>query len=138
MMKKKGIIAGIIAITIAIFVFVCVTVFNSPKVVGNYELSAFIQNGDETTEMVDLLKSFGGGYTIEFKNDKTGELFMKAGDRSENWKFTWNGNNIKFEESDEEAEDEDAIPTESTFEYKDNTITLTFDGQGMKFSRVTK
>ena len=139
MTKKKGIIAGIIVAFIAIIAFVCVTVFNSPKVVGKYELAAFIQNGEEKTEMVDLLKSFGGGYTIEFKNDKTGELLMRAGDKSEAWKFTWNGNNMKFEkDTDDEDDDEDMIPVETTFEYKNNTITMTFEDQGMKFSRIAE
>ena len=138
MTKKKGIIAGIIVAAIAIITFVCIVVFNSPKVVGNYELQAFIQNGEETTEVAELLKSFGGGYTIEFKSDKTGEMTMKAGDRSETWTFTWNGNKVKFDKEDEEDDDEEAIPVESTFEYKDNTITLDLDGRGIKFKRVAE
>ena len=140
MTKKKGLIIGIFAIIIAVVALVCALVFSSPKIVGKYELEAFVQNGEEQTEMANLLKTFGGGYTIELKSDKTGVLIMKGGDLDETMNFKWNGNKITFDDINDDDEDkkEPALPEETDFTYKDDTITITFDGEGMKFKRLAK
>ncbi len=129
--SKKGLIAGIIAaVAVVIAIVVCVIVFSKPGVVGKYNLTAFIENGEESTEMVDLLKAFGGSYTIEFKKDKTGVLEMKAGDESKSIDFKYDNKKITMEEDGEKEE--------TNYEYKDNTVTLTVEGQGMKFTREEK
>ena len=98
--SKKGLIAGIIAaVAVVIAIVVCVIVFSKPGVVGKYNLTAFIENGEESTEMVDLLKAFGGSYTIEFKKDKTGVLEMKAGDESKSIDFKYDDKKITMEEA---------------------------------------
>ena len=140
MTKKKGLYIGICAAIIAVVALVCALVFSSPKIVGKYELEAFVQNGEEKTEMANLLKTFGGGYTIEFKNDKTGVLIMKGGDLDETMSFKWNGNKITFDSIDDKDDEdtEPSLPEETEFTYKDDTITLTFDDEGMKFRRLAK
>lgn len=131
--SKKGLIASIIAaVAVVVVVIVCVLCFGTPKVVGKYNLSAFIENGEESTSMVDLLKAFGGSYTVEFKKDKTGVLEMKAGDESQTIEFKWNDKELTAK-NDETNEDE-SIP----YEYKDDVVTLTWEGQGMKFKREGK
>ena len=140
MTKKKGLYIGICAAIIAVVALVCALVFSSPKIVGKYELEAFVQNGEEQTEMADLLKTFGGGYTIEFKSDKTGVLIMKGGDLDETMNFKWNGNKITFDNIDDKDDEDDelSLPEETDFTYKDDTITIAFDGEGMKFKRLAK
>ena len=129
--SNKGLIAGICAAVAAVIIIVvCVLVFNKPSIVGKYNLTAFIENGEETTEMVDLLKAFGGTYTIEFKNDKTGVLEMKAGDESQSVNFKYTDKKITLEQDGEKEE------TDYTF--KDKTVTVTVNGQGMKFEREEK
>ena len=77
-------------------IVVCVIVFSKPGVVGKYNLTAFIENGEESTEMVDLLKAFGGSYTIEFKKDKTGLLKMGMGDEKQELEFKYDDKEIKL------------------------------------------
>lgn len=129
--NKKGLITGIIAaVAVIVAIIVCVLVFSKPSVVGKYNLSAFIEDGKESTEMIDLLKAFGGSYSIEFKKDKTGVLEMKAGDESKTIEFKYDDKKIKMEE-DGEVEETD-------YEYKDGTVKVTVDGKGMKFTREEK
>lgn len=129
--SKKGLIAGIAAAVAAVvIIIVCVLVFNKPGIVGKYNLTAFIENGEEKTEMVDFLKAFGGSYTIEFKSDKTGVLEMKAGDESQTITFKYDDKKIKMEQDGETQETEYTV--------KDKTVTLTYEGQGMKFEREEK
>lgn len=129
---KKGLIAGIIgAIAVIIIIVICVIAFGKPSIVGKYNLTAFIQDGKETTEMLDFMKALGGSYTIEFKKDKTGVLEMKAGDESQSFNFKYDDKKVDF---DEESEMEDA-----EYEFKDNTVTIkSDDGEGMKFVREGK
>lgn len=129
--SKKGLIAGIIAaVAVVIAIIVCVLVFSKPSIVGKYNLTAFIEDGKESTEMIDFLKAFGGSYTIEFKKDKTGVLEMKAGDESKTIDFKYDDKKIKMED--------DGETEETDYEYKDNTVTITVEGQGMKFTREEK
>ena len=125
---NKGLIGAIIAaVVVVIIAIVAVCLNSSSKIVGKYNLTAFIQDGKEETSMVELLKAFGGSYTIEFKKDKTGVIEMKAQDSSESIEFKWEGKKIKMEE--------DGETIETDFEYKNDTVTVTIEGQGMKFER---
>lgn len=126
--SKKGLIAGLICAAVFIVaIVVYLLVFAKPAVVGKYNISAFIKDGEESTEMVDFLKALGGKYTIEFKKDKTGVLEMSAGDTTETVDFKWNDKKIIVEE--------DGETDETDYEYKDNTVTVSIEGQGMKFTR---
>ena len=128
---NKGLIGGIIAAIVAIIVIIVVILLNAtPKVVGKYKLAAFIDSdGKEQTEMVGLHTAFGGSYNIEFKKDQTGVLELKGGDNTQTINFTWTDKKVKFEKTaDEEAHETD-------YTYKDDTVTITYDGSGMKFER---
>ena len=128
---KTGLIAGIIAAVVVVIVIVCVFAFGGgSKVAGKYNITAFIEDGKESTEMIDLLKAFGGSYTIEFKNDKTGVLEMKAGDENQTMNFKWDDKKIYV--------DNEGKTEESDYEYKDDTVTVTIEGKGMKFKREGK
>ena len=125
-----GIIAGIVAAVVAIAVIVVIAINSTPKVIGKYNIVSYIENGEESTEMIDILKAFGGDYTIEFKSDKTGTMEVKGGDNSQTVNFKWDDKKIKIEQ--------DGKTEESDYTYKDDTVTLTFEGQGMKFKREGK
>lgn len=127
---KTGIIAGIAVAVVAIIVILFAFVFNKSGVVGKYNIEAFIENGKESTEMIQLLKAFGGNYTIEFKNDKTGAIEMKAGDESQTINFKWDDKKIKMEQDGETAETE--------YKYENDTVTVTVEGKSMKFKREGK
>lgn len=126
--NKTGLIAGIIAAVAVVIVIICVVLLGSPKVVGKYELSAVIDDGKESTAMVDMIKQMGGEYTAEFKKDKTGVLKMKMGEDDNTIEFEWNDKELKSKNT----EDKETIP----YEYKDNTVTITLNGEGMKFKRI--
>lgn len=127
--NKKGLIAGIIgAVAVILIIVICVLTFNKPGIVGKYSLTAFIdEDGKESTEMIDFLKAFGGSYSIEFKKDKTGVLEMKAGDESQTIEFTYTDKKLTIEK--------DGVKEESDYTYKDNTVTVSIENQGMKFTR---
>ncbi|MBQ3309392.1 hypothetical protein IJG78_01805 [Candidatus Saccharibacteria bacterium] len=144
---NKGLIAGIIAAVVAVIaIVVTVILINAaPKVVGKYNLVAFVDSdGNESTSMVDFIKAFGGNYTIEFKNDRTGVLEVSvdsslfssddstsSSDSSNNSvKFTYTDKKVKF--------DKDGQTEEADYEYKDGTVKLNYDGQGMKFEKEKK
>lgn len=128
--NKKGLIAGIIAAVAVVVVIIVCILMSGPKVVGKYTLSAMIENGEEKTELVDLIKQYGGTYTIEFKKDKTGVLEMKMGDEGQTIEFKYDDKELKPVKV-EEGENDQAIP----YTYKDNTVTITMDDEGMKFTR---
>ena len=128
--NNKGLIAGIIAAVAVVIVIICCILMSGPKVVGKYTIKAFIEGGEEKTEMVGLIKKYGGEYTIEFKKDKTGELVMKMGEEGETIKFKYDDKELKPLEVEEGVSDE-AIP----YTYKDNTVTITMEDEGMKFVR---
>ena len=131
--SNKGLIAGIIAAVVVAAIVIVVVVLNmTPKVVGKFNLQSFIENGEEQTQMVDLLKVFGGSYTIEFKKDKTGVLEMKAGDEGQTIEFKWNDKELTAKNT--ETNEDETIP----YEYKDDTVVITYDNQGMKFKREGK
>lgn len=142
--KNTGLIVGIIAAVVAIVVaIVAIVLVNAtPKVVGKYVLSATIDSdGNESTTMVNLLKAFGGSYTVEFKKDKTGVFEVKSDssifsglDDDDSTKsnnastsFTYDGKKIKFEK--------DGETEETDYEYKDDTVKFTIDGDTLKFTR---
>lgn len=143
---NKGLIAGIIAAVVAVIaIVVTVILINAaPKVAGKYNLVAFVDSdGNESTTMVDFIKAFGGNYTIEFKNDRTGVLEVsvdsslsssddgESSDSSNNSiKFTYTDKKVKF--------DKDGQTEEADYEYKDGTVKLNYDGQGMKFEKEKK
>ena len=125
-----GLIAGIAAAVVAVVVIVIIALNSTPKVVGKYNIVSFIENGEESTTMIDFLKAFGGDYVIEFKKDKTGTMEVKGADNSQTVNFKWDDKKIKIEQ--------DGKTEESDYTYKDDTVTLTFEGQGMKFKREGK
>jgi len=126
--SKTGLICGVIAAIIVAIIAIIIIVLNAtPKVVGKYKLSAFINDGKESTEMVSFVEALGGKYTIEFKKDKTGTLEMTAGEESEVIEFKYDDKKLTAEKDGEKKE----MP----YEYKDDTVTVTFEGEGMKFSR---
>ena len=147
--KKTGLIVAICAaVVVAIAAVVTVLVINLNKgnaVVGKYNLYATVDSeGNESTSIVDFLKAFGASETIEFKEDKTGLFEIKAnggmfsafteGEDSNNSNtsvpFTWDDKKIKS------TSDAGNLDTEYT--YKDDTVTLTYDGQSLKFKREGK
>ncbi len=126
--NKKGLIAGIIAAAAVIIVIACIFCFGKNNVVGKYDLSAYIQNGEESTQAVELLKALGGSYTVEFKNDKTGVIEFKAGEDNKYIEFKWDNGKITIENDDEKEESE--------YKLDGDSVTITLDGAGMKFTRT--
>ena len=129
--KIIGIIAGIVAAVAVVVAIVVVALNSTPKVVGKYTIASFIENGEEQTSMVDLIKAFGAEYTVEFKKDKTGLLKMGMGDEKQELEFKYDDKEIKASKDGEEET--------MKYEYKDDTVTLTSkDGSAMKFKREGK
>jgi len=148
--KKTGLIAAICAVVvIAIAAVVTVLVINLNKgnaVVGKYNLYATVDSeGNESTSIVDFLKAFGASETIEFKDDKTGlfevkteggmfSAFTEDSDSSStgNISIPFNWDDKKIKSTVESA------PLDTEYTYKDDTVTLTYDGQSLKFKREGK
>lgn len=127
--KLIGIIAGIVAAVAVVVTIIIIALNSMPKVVGKYTISAFIENGEESTEMIDLFKAFGAEYTVEFKKDKTGILKMGMGDEKQELEFKYDDKEIKATKDGQEEI--------MTYEYKDDTVTLSSgsDSAKMKFKR---
>lgn len=127
--KLIGIIAGIVAAVAVVVTIIIIALNSMPKVVGKYTISAFIENGEESTEMIDLIKALGAEYTVEFKKDKTGILKMGMGDEKQELEFKYDDKEIKATKDGQEEI--------MTYEYKDDTVTLSSgsDSAKMKFKR---
>ena len=126
-----GLIAGIAAAVVVVIIAIVLVVLNSaPKIVGKYELTASISDGQESTEMVAFMKALGGTQTIEFKKDKTGEIKSQAGESSSTQTFTYTDKELKMKV---EGSDEEVV---YSLEYKDDAVTIISDGDGMKFTRI--
>jgi very-short-patch-repair endonuclease len=52
---------------------------------------------------------------------------MKAGDESQTIEFTYTDKKLTIEK--------DGVKEESDYTYKDNTVTVSIENQGMKFTR---
>ena len=130
--KLIGIIAGIVAAVAVVAVVIVIALTSTPKVVGKYNISAFIEDGEENTSMIDLIKAFGAEYTIEFRKDKTGTLKMGMGDEKQEVEFKYNDKELTATKDGEEQK--------MTYEYKDDTVTLSTSGDStkMKFKREGK
>ncbi|MBP5675063.1 hypothetical protein J6W91_01895 [Candidatus Saccharibacteria bacterium] len=130
--KLIGIIAGIVAAVAVVATIIIVALNSTPKVVGKYTISAFIEDGEENTSMIDLIKAFGAEYTVEFKKDKTGILKMGMGDEKQELEFKYDDKEIKATKDGQEEK--------MTYEYKDDTVILSSssDSTKMKFKREGK
>lgn len=130
-----GLIAGIItAVVVVIVAVVCILLNAKPGIVGKYELSASISDGKESTELVSFMKALGGTQTIEFKKDKTGELKSEAGEASSTQTFTYDDKQVKMKVNSEDGEESQEVVWD--LEYKEDTVTIIKDGDGMKFTRI--
>ena len=100
------------------------------KVVGKYDLYSYIQDGQENTTMVNLIKGFGMNMTVEFKGDKTGVLETTGGDDASSQKFTYDDKKIKLEA--------DGETKETDYKLDGDYVTITVETETMKFKRQGK
>lgn len=117
------------AILIAVAVVLCV-VLGGNKVVGKYNLYAYIQNDEENTSMVELLKSFGMNITVDFKDNKTGVLETVGGDETNKQEFTYDDKKITIKNGSNTEETE--------YKLDGDYVTITVGDEKMKFKRDGK
>jgi len=117
------------AILIAVAVVLCV-ILGGNKVVGKYDLYAYIQNDEENTSMVELLKSFGMKVSVEFKDNKTGVLETVGGDETTTQDFTYDDKKITIKSGSETEETE--------YKVDGDYVTVTIGDEKMKFKRQGK
>ena len=143
--KKKingGIIAAICAVVvIAIAAVVTVVVINANKggVAGKYTLSATVDSaGNEVdTSAASSMMS----YTLELKDDKTGQMVIKV-DMSQYSDYVEDPSTLKSETTSDITYDDkkmkittNGVEVEADYEYKDGVLTVEYQGQKMKFKK---
>lgn len=144
--KKKisgGVIAAICAVVVAIIVAVVVVVINVNKgsgVVGKYNLSATV---DASGNEVDAsAASSMMSYTLELKDDKTGQMVIKV-DMSQYSDYVEDPSTLKSETTSDITYDDkkmkittNGVEVEADYEYKDGVLTVEYQGQKMKFKKA--
>ena len=130
--SNKGIIGAIIGgiVLVVAAVVLCIVLNSGNKVVGKYDLYSYIQDGQENTTMVNLIKGFGMNMTVEFKGDKTGVLETTGGDDASSQKFTYDDKKIKLEA--------DGETKETDYKLDGDYVTITVETETMKFKRQGK
>ena len=121
-----GGIIGAVVVIVAIIALVVINPFKKPNLIGSYELTSMIVDGEDQTSTLGLMKAFGIEATLEIENDKEGKLSIFGDDA----KFTYDGKKFHFEK-----DDDGSGPSEANYTAKDDTITLSYeetsdDGEG--------
>lgn len=119
--KKKFIIGGIIAAVavaiIAIVVVVVVNLVNKPSLaIGTYTLTGIEEDGQDQSESLSLIKTFGLTATLEIKDKESGNLnlfgeevdfkydnkyiIVNGEDGEEKTEYTYKDNQLTFEQED--------------------------------------
>ena len=164
--KKKmngGLIAAICVLVVAaIAAIVAVVVINvtKPNVVGKYNITAILDSeGNESGDSMKFLKAFGADYKIEFRDDKTGALYIKmdpevlssfvssftnpatgesaevSGSDIENSGLDNTSINFTYDDNKIKANSGTAGNLEMDYEFKDGAVILSFSGQRLKFTK---
>lgn len=119
--KKKFIIGGIIAAVavaiITIVVVVIVNLVNKPSLaIGTYTLTGIEEDGQDQSESLSLIKTFGLTATLEIKDKESGNLnlfgeevdfkydnkyiIVNGEDGEEKTEYTYKDNQLTFEQKD--------------------------------------
>ena len=96
--KKTGLIAGIIAAGVALVAIILIVVFafaGKGNIVGTYDLTGMIEDGEDQSSTIENLKSYNLSATLELRSDKTGTLSFFGTDSQityDDKQFTYVGN----------------------------------------------
>ncbi len=120
--KKKtglivGIIAGIAAVGLAIFLIIQIAT-GGRMPVGDYKLTGMEENGTDASSSIALMEAFGITYKIKIEDGSKGKMTI-AGEEKE---FTYDGKKIKTDEG------------EMDYTFKDDKLTLKQDDTTMTFT----
>lgn len=139
---KKGLIIGCVVAAIvviaAIIALVVINPFKKVNMVGKYELSGLVSDGEDQSDSLALLKAFGMSYELEITDDKNGKITVLGHDVD----FTYDGKQFHFDSSifDDEDDEDDGDSTEvvkkdADYTFKDDKITIKSEDDEMVFSK---
>jgi len=136
--SKKGLIIGCVVAAViliaAIIALVVINPFKKVNMVGKYDLTSIVSDGEDQSSSLDLMKAFGLTYEIEITDDKNGKMNVLG----EEINFTYDGKQFHFEmptSEDDEGDSVEVTKTDSDYTFKDDKITLKYDNSEMVFSK---
>ncbi len=125
-------------ITAAILLIAVINMPHTPRIVGRYSLykTITIESNGKTTETIDPYKDYGLDYTVEFKEDGTGEIVVQSGSRKEIMTFAWTDTVVEIDMGSAYYGASDAIQTEK-YELSEDGMEVCFLYEGAHTSIYT-